>query len=74
MTASTCEMLTLHQSSHSEVQFCRECRLLHVSVGPITLRFTPEQYQSLARGLGQALTQLQTLEAMDRVPVYTLHS
>ncbi|GEM_PF-3095128 len=36
------------------VQLCRDCNIVHVDVGPVTLRLRPSALDSLAQVLGRA--------------------
>ncbi|EDM81263.1 hypothetical protein PPSIR1_40305 [Plesiocystis pacifica SIR-1] len=45
------------------VQLCRECSIVHVDVGPVTLRLRPGALDSLAQVLTRASHELHRAEA-----------
>ena len=48
------------------VQYCSECEIIHVDVGPVTLRLRPGALDVLARVLSRASMALHHAEADER--------
>jgi hypothetical protein len=40
------------------VRFCRECEVVHLEVGPVTLRLSPDGLESLTHAISRASAQL----------------
>jgi hypothetical protein len=59
------------------VRFCRECEVIHLEVGPVTLRLSPDGLESLTHALSRASAQLHHAapdEQTDRIEAPTLQN
>jgi hypothetical protein len=58
MTDDTaCSRTTLAQGAHCKVERC-DCGVLHLTIGPVTFRATPEMTESFLATLSEAVHQL----------------
>jgi hypothetical protein len=78
MSLATCKLDTLLMSPNCEIQFCEDCGLVHLSMGPLTLRLSQSHYTEIARDLNRGLIQLQAknlkTRSADETNIRTLHS
>jgi hypothetical protein len=76
MTTTTCQLDTLYMSSTSDIQYCADCGLIHLTMGPITLRLSEKHYEELSRDVNKGLTQLKSQQhnLNSDSNVRTLHS
>lgn len=56
---------TLARNSAVQIEMCAGCNVLHVTIGPLTLRLDPTAARRLNSGLSQALERL----ALETQPV-----
>ncbi len=57
MSDKTCTRATLAQGSCCKVELC-DCGVLHLTVGPVTFRTTPDMTESFLSTLSEAVHQL----------------
>jgi hypothetical protein len=57
MSEKSCVRATLAQGSHCKVELC-DCGVLHLTVGPVTFRATPDMTESFLGTLSEAVHQL----------------
>jgi hypothetical protein len=62
---STCSPEPLARGGVGSVEFCRDCQVLHVTLGAVSLRFTPAGFTELCLLLGVALRRLRQHENED---------
>ena len=77
MSASKCQLDTLYMSSTCDIQHCADCGLIHLTMGPLTLRLSEKHYKDLALDINKGLIQMQSqrgIESSDKSNVRTLHS
>jgi len=78
MSTATCRLDTLYMSATSDIQYCADCGLVHLTMGPITLRLSEDHYETLSRDVNKGLLQLKSqrpdLDASGNNNVRTLHS
>jgi hypothetical protein len=78
MSTATCRLDTLYMSEISDIQYCADCGLIHVTMGPITLRLSEKHYEKLSRDVNKGLIQLKShrlnLNVDGKSNVRTLHS
>jgi hypothetical protein len=77
-TTPSCRPETLLLGSSCDIQYCFDCKMLHLNVGSLTLRLSKKQYSELLGDMNQAATNLRHREMSDRAVqhsnVTTLHS
>jgi hypothetical protein len=54
MSDTSCTRQTLAQASHCKVELC-DCGVLHLTVGPVTFRTTPDMTESFLATLSEAV-------------------
>jgi hypothetical protein len=74
----SCRPETLLLGSSCDIQYCFDCKMLHLNVGSLTLRLSKKQYTELLGDMNQAATNLRHREMNDSLGqhsnVTTLHS
>jgi hypothetical protein len=77
-TTPSCRPETLLLGSSCDIQYCFDCKMLHLNVGSLTLRLSKKQYSELLGDMNQAATNLRHREMRDgsvnHSNVTTLHS
>ena len=78
MSLAACRPETLLSTTTCDIQYCADCKMIHLMMGSITLRIPEEHFQELAQDMGRGLIKL---KARDRSSfdfnahnVTTLHS
>ncbi len=61
--ANECRPKTLITSSTCDVQYCDDCGMFHLNMGPLTLRLNEAHFIDLANDLGMAVAQQKQLLA-----------
>lgn len=61
--ANECRLKTLISSNTCDVQYCDDCGMFHLNMGPLTLRLTETHFTDLANDLGMAVAQQKQLLA-----------
>ena len=78
MSTEKCQLDTLYMSSTCDIQYCADCGLIHLTMGPLTLRLSEEHYKKFSRDIHKGLIQLTSQRgnenAGDKNNVRTLHS
>lgn len=78
MSTATCQLNTLYMSETSEIEYCADCGLIHLTMGPITLRLSEKHYEEFSRDVNKGLIRLSSLRrsvnAKAKSHVRTLHS
>jgi hypothetical protein len=59
--ADECHPQTLISTRTSDVQFCEDCGMYHLNMGPLTLRLNQEYFTDLANDLSMAIAQQKLL-------------
>ena len=52
-----CKLETLLNASTCELRYCRDCNVIHLMMGSITLRLSADHFQELAQDLNKGLAQ-----------------
>jgi hypothetical protein len=60
MSTATCRLDTLYMSETSDIQYCADCGLIHLTMGPITLRLSEKHYEEFSRDVNKGLAQLKS--------------
>ena len=75
MNTPACKTQQLASSQMCEIEHCADCGLIHLSFGPVTLRFSLEQYKQLTHDMSRGLFQLKMEENLSvGMPAGKLHS
>ncbi len=78
MAATDCQLETLISSNTCEVQYCDDCGLFHLTMGPLTLRLNEAHFNDLANDLGMAAAQQKHHKSLKmgrkKAKVTSLHS
>jgi hypothetical protein len=61
-TTPSCKPETLVIGSQSDVQYCFDCKMMHLNIGSITLRLSRHQFADFIADLNQANTNLRHRE------------
>lgn len=57
----SCQLKTLAQSKTTTIQFCPDCEEIHLTMGPISLRFSKDHYQRFAADIAQGMQSLNSV-------------
>ncbi len=60
--ANQCHPQTLVSTQTCDVQFCEDCGMFHLNMGPLTLRLTQAHFTDLANDLAMAVAQQKLLQ------------
>lgn len=66
MSSETCQLHNLVRTQNTEIQYCDDCGLVHLTVGPLTLRFDENQFKTLSRDISKGLIQLHSQRLSSR--------
>jgi len=78
MSEPKCQLEMLATSASSELQYCADCGLVHLTMGPLTLRLSKKHFSEFARDMNKGLIQLKaksfSSDSVVKDNVRTLHS
>jgi len=78
MSTTKCQLDTLYMSSTCDIQHCADCGLIHLTMGPLTLRLSEQHYKELSQDINKGLIQMQSQQISEdtgkKNNVRTLHS
>jgi hypothetical protein len=72
--ATSCDLKNLVSSDISDVQYCDDCGLFHISMGPMSIRLSKAHYLAFVRDLNLARNQLRDEELHVHSVPRQLHS
>jgi hypothetical protein len=74
----TCKTQTLLAGTSCDLQYCPDCKIIHLAMGPIILQLSEVHFEDLANDLRKGLINLKSTEksspSMFNDTVVTLHS
>lgn len=59
MSSNTCQPKTVFESATVDIQFCPDCKMLHLTMGAITLRMSEQHFSSFAQDIARGLFEFQ---------------
>lgn len=68
-THPACQLLDLANNEFCGISLCPQCQVLHLRIGPLSLKLAPHVFQSLCGAMQQAAEKLPAhmpCEALDR--------
>jgi len=75
---TTCQIETLLNGSSCDLQYCPDCKVVHLILGSITLHLSEINFQELANDLGKGVFKLKSRDRTSpdlfNDTVITLHS
>lgn len=76
--SKTCQTQTLLAGTSCDLQYCPDCKIIHLAMGPITLQLSEVQFQALATDLRKGVFNLKSNDTSTpeffNGTVVTLHS
>jgi len=73
-----CRIETLLNGSSCDLQYCPDCKMIHLALGSITLHLSKVHFQELVNDLGKGMFKLKSrdnpLDELTKNSVFTLHS
>lgn len=67
---NACRTETLLEGSSCDLQYCPDCKMIHLALGSITLHVSEVHFQELANDLNKGLFKLKSRHK----PAYDLHN
>lgn len=65
MASPSCQPETILSSKTCDIQYCPECRMIHLSMGPITLRMSEQHFANFAIDVSKGLFTMRQRERSD---------
>jgi len=62
MSSTSCQPQTLHLGTSCDMQYCFDCKMMHLNIGAMTLRLSRSQFQELMGDLSQGAANLRHRE------------
>lgn len=76
--STACQTETLLNGSSCDLQYCPDCKMVHLALGSITLHLSKVHFQELVNELGKGVFKLKSrdnpLDALVNNSVVSLHS
>lgn len=58
MSKSVCQPETILSSPSCDIQYCADCRMIHLTMGAISIRMPEEHFAQFAKDIGQGALML----------------
>jgi len=78
MQPSPCKPETLLLGTSSDIQYCFDCKMIHLMIGAVTVRLSRAHFQEFVKDMNKGFAQLKIRESavldFEQNPIVRLHS